>query len=55
MSFKIFPNVHSIKTADYAQKINQLLNQNIAVLALAAIIIFIGLLVINGDTSSRQK
>jgi putative ABC transport system permease protein len=45
---KEFPNISSIKIASYAQKINQLLNQiNIAVLALATIIIFIGLLVIS--------
>ena len=53
---KIFPNISSIKIANYAQKINQLLNQvNIAVLALAAIIIFIGLLVISSAILVQGK
>ena len=53
---KKFPNISSIKIARYAQKINQLLNQvNIAVLALAAIIIFIGLLVISSAILVQGK
>jgi putative ABC transport system permease protein len=53
---KRFPNISSIKIASYAQKINQLLNQvNIAVLALAAIIIFIGLLVISSAILVQGK
>ena len=53
---KIFPNISSIKIANYAQKINQLLNQvNIAVLALAAIIILIGLLVISSAILVQGK
>ena len=53
---KSFPNISSIKIASYAQKINQLLNQvNIAVLALAAIIIFIGLLVISSAILVQGK
>ena len=53
---KKFPNISSIKVANYAQKINQLLNQvNIAVLALAAIIIFIGLLVISSAILVQGK
>jgi putative ABC transport system permease protein len=53
---KQFPNISSIKIASYAQKINQLLNQvNIAVLALAAIIIFIGLLVISSAILVQGK
>ena len=53
---KIFPNISSIKISNYAQKINQLLNQvNIAVLALAAIIIFIGLLVISSAILVQGK
>ena len=53
---KIFPNISSIKIANYAQKINQLLNQvNIAVLALATIIIFIGLLVISSAILVQGK
>jgi putative ABC transport system permease protein len=43
-----FPNISSIKISNYAETINQLLNKvNIAVIALAVIIIFIGLLVIS--------
>ena len=53
---KEFPNISSIKIASYAQKINQLLNQiNIAVLALATIIIFIGLLVISSAILVQGK
>jgi putative ABC transport system permease protein len=53
---KRFPNISSIKIASYAQKINQFLNQvNIAVLALAAIIIFIGLLVISSAILVQGK
>ena len=53
---KKFPNISSIKIASYVQKINQLLNQvNIAVLALAAIIIFIGLLVISSAILVQGK
>ncbi len=53
---KMFPNISSIKIANYAQKINQLLNQvNIAVLALAAVIIFIGLLVISSAILVQGK
>ena len=53
---KKFSNISSIKVANYAQKINQLLNQvNIAVLALAAIIIFIGLLVISSAILVQGK
>ena len=53
---KIFPNISSIKIANYAQKINQLLNQvNIAVLTLAAIIIFIGLLVVSSAILVQGK
>ena len=53
---KKFPNISSIKIASYAQKINQLLNQvNIAVMALATIIIFIGLLVISSAILVQGK
>ena len=53
---KKFPNISSIKIANYAKKINQLLNQvNIAVLALLTIIIFIGLLVISSAILVQGK
>ncbi len=53
---KKFPNISSIKIASYALKINQLLHQvNIAVLALAAIIVFIGLLVISSAILVQGK
>ncbi len=53
---KKFPNISSIKISSYVQKVNQLLNQiNIAVLALAAIIIFIGLLVISSAILVQGK
>jgi len=51
-----FPNISSIKISNYANKINQLLNQvNIAVIALAAIIILIGLLVISSAILVQGK
>ena len=51
-----FPNISSIKISNYAEKINQLLNQvNIAVIALAVIIIFIGLLVISSAILVQGK
>ncbi|MDC0195203.1 hypothetical protein OAJ82_02950, partial [Alphaproteobacteria bacterium] len=53
---KEFPNISSIKISNYAEKINQLLNQvNIAVIALAVIIIFIGLLVISSAILVQGK
>ena len=51
-----FPNISSIKISNYAETINKLLNQiNIAVIALAIIIIFIGLLVISSAILVQGK
>ena len=51
-----FPNISSIKISNYAETINQLLNKvNIAVIALAVIIIFIGLLVISSAILVQGK
>ena len=51
-----FPNISSIKISNYAKTINQLLNKvNIAVIALAVIIIFIGLLVISSAILVQGK
>ena len=51
-----FPNISSIKISNYAETINKLLSQiNIAVIALAVIIIFIGLLVISSAILVQGK
>ena len=51
-----FPNISSIKISNYAETINQLLNKvNIAIIALAVIIIFIGLLVISSAILVQGK
>ena len=51
-----FPNISSIKISNYAETINKLLSQiNIAVIALAIIIIFIGLLVISSAILVQGK
>ena len=51
-----FPNISSIKISNYAETITKLLSQiNIAVIALAVIIIFIGLLVISSAILVQGK
>ena len=51
-----FPNISSIKVASYAKKINQLLSKvNLAVVAIATIIILVGLLVISSAILVQGK